>query len=335
MNTTMPISDHSVARSPARQAGFTLIEMMISVTIGLGLLAGLVGVLATSSSNSRSNDKTSELMTNGRYALNSIKQELREAGFRGYTWAEPDTVAPGALGALGNECRQGVNVSGSFISNTRQGIWGFNDANPFDAASAGNCITQYLAGNDVLVVRRLAPFPATALVANTVYFQSTYARGQVFRGAVAPVFGGAPTPLASFAVQVYVYYISPVTNTTTPEVPAVPSLRRVALSSTGAMVDELVASGIEHLQVQFGHLATNGATQYLNAQTAPLDSDSSNALSAVWDDVNSVRIWLLARNTLAEPGYANTQTYTMGGQDFVKNDGFRRQVFTTVVQLRN
>ena len=331
MNTTTPISSRSLARNPARQAGFTLIEMMISITIGLGLLAGLVGVLATSSSNSRSNDKTSELMTNGRYALNSIKQELREAGFRGYTWAEPD--APVGLGVPGNECLQGANVSGSFISNIRQGIWGFNDANPF----AANCIAaaRFAAGNDVLVVRRLAPFPATALVANTVYFQSTYARGQVFRGAVAPVFGGAPAPLASFAVQVYVYYISPVTNITTPEVPAVPSLRRVALNNAGAMVDELVASGIEHLQVQFGHLATNGATQYVNAQVAPLDSDSSNALSAVWDDVNSVRIWLLARNTLAEPGYANTQTYTMGGQDFVKADGFRRQVFTTVVQLRN
>ena len=334
MNTTTPIAVRPVSRRLARVAGFTLIEMMISITIGLGILAGLVGVLATNASNSRSNDKTSELMTNGRYALNSIKQELREAGFRGYTWSEPD--APGALGALVNECLQGANAAGSFVSNLRQGVWGSNDANPFSA----NCIpnTRY-AGDDVLVVRRLAPFPATALAANQLYFQSTYARGQVYRSTTAPVtapvFGGSPVPLASFAVQVYVYYISPVTNTAAPENPAVPSLRRLSLNSAGAMVDELVATGIEHMQVQYGYLATNGTTQYLNAGVSPLDTDSSNSLSAVWDDVNSVRIWLLARNTLTEPGYANSQTYTMGGQNFVKGDSFRRQMFSTVVQLRN
>ncbi len=88
---------HLHCRKPARhsrQSGFTLIEMMISITIGLAILAGLVGVLATNSSNSKTNDRTSELMTNGRYALNSIKQELREAGFRGYTWAEPSNAQP-------------------------------------------------------------------------------------------------------------------------------------------------------------------------------------------------------------------------------------------------
>ena len=48
------------------QACFTLIELMIAIAIGLVMLAGLVGVLATSASNSRSNDRTSEVMTNGR-----------------------------------------------------------------------------------------------------------------------------------------------------------------------------------------------------------------------------------------------------------------------------
>ena len=49
----------------------------------------------------------------------------------------------------------------------------------------------------------------------------------------------------------------------------------------------------------------------------------------------SVRIWLLARNVTPEPGYQNTQTYAMGDQSYTVNDSFRRQMFTTVVQLRN
>lgn len=49
-----------------------------------------------------------------------------------------------------------------------------------------------------------------------------------------------------------------------------------------------------------------------------------------------MRIWLLARNTTPEPGYTNTTPYTLGDQaQFIPNDGFRRQLFTTVVQLRN
>jgi hypothetical protein len=49
-----------------------------------------------------------------------------------------------------------------------------------------------------------------------------------------------------------------------------------------------------------------------------------------------MRIWLLARSATAEPGYVNTNSYLMGDQGaFVPGDGFRRQLFSTVVQLRN
>ena len=134
-----------------KEAGFSLIEMMIAITIGLVILAALVGVLATSSGNSPTNDRTSELMTNGRFALNSMKQELRQAGYRGYTSVDP--MPPVALGAISGECMESVVTAGTFVSNIRQGVWGANDSNPFPA----NCIptTNFASGNDILVVRRL------------------------------------------------------------------------------------------------------------------------------------------------------------------------------------
>jgi len=322
---------HPMTRRRSAQSGFTLIEMMISVTIGLGILAGLVGVLASTSGNSKTNDRTSELMTNGRYALNNIRQELRQAGFRGYTWAEPST--PGALGLVAgdNECLEAGAAQESFVTNLRQGIWGANDSNPF----AGSCIPAacMAANNDVLVVRRLAPIPAVALVANTVYFQTSYERGQVFRSTVSPVvpptFTGAPTPLAQFAMQTFVYYMSAA------EIPLVPALYRVSLQTDGSMARELVASGIERMQVQYGVLTTVPDTRYLDAGAGQLNATSFNPASSGWGDVNSVRIWLLARNTAPEPGYANTNTYAIGDQNVVVNDNFRRHLFTTVVQLRN
>ena len=329
--TTAPLFSAPSVRA-ARESGFTLIEMMISITIGLGILAGLVGVLATNSSNSRSNDRTSELMTNGRYALNSMKQELRQAGFRGYTWAEPS--AAGAV-AVTNECLQTGAGAGAFVGNIRQGIWGANDPNPNPFQDTCIPAANFLAGNDIVVVRRVASIPDPALDTGTVYFHSSYERGQIFQGVTAPTFGGPPAPLASFAVQAYVYYICPFTVAATVS-PRVPSLRRVGLRSDGVMADELVASGIERLQVQYGLLATNRNTQYLNAGDAPLTGSSFISTLTEWEEVNSVRIWLLARNTVAEPGYANTTEYPMGEVTFTApGDGFRRQLFTTVVQLRN
>ena len=350
MNCNTSISKSARPVGGGCESGFTLIEMMIAITIGLGILAGLVGVLAANSNNSRSNDRTSELMSNGRYALNSMKQELRQAGFRGYTWAEPNT--PGSLGTPGNECLEAGATPGAFVANIRQGIWGANNSNPF---SGGNnpCIptASYASGNDVLVVRRLAAIPAPTLNATSVYFRSSYAAGQIFRGTgtacplppistytapfnAAPCIPGSPfVDLSDFAVLIYVYYISPFTADETPRVPA---LYRVALQSDGSMSRELVASGIEHFQVQYGRLttATPPTTQFFDT----LDGSSFSTAASEWDNVNSVRIWLLARNETAEPGYVNNNSYVMGDQTYnfgASPDGFRRQVFSTVVQLRN
>lgn len=332
MNTSDPAFTGKLPWHPGRQSGFTLIEMMIAITIGLGILAGLVGVLATNSSNSRTNDRTSELMTNGRYALNSMKQELRQAGFRGYTWADPVLITPSALGTLTNECLAAGATAGSFVANIRQGVWGANNSNPF----SGSCLpaANFANGNDLIVVRRLSAI-AEAPSANKVSFRSSYATGQIFRGATAPTFPGSASPLATFAVQTYVYYISPFTVSAT-ESPMLPALYRVSLQSDGSMDRELVASGIEHLQVQYGKLSTTTpvTTQFLDTLTG----SSSDTVATDWDNVNAVRIWLLARNETAEPGYANTNVYVMGDQTYgfsAAPDGFRRQLFTTVVQLRN
>ncbi len=328
------MTDSSVplARQSVKQHGFTLIEMMISITIGLGILAGLVGVLASSSGNSRSNDRTAELLTNGRYALNSIKQEARQAGFRGYTWAEPGTPNPWVAPANASGCYEAGSSAGGFVSNIRQAVWGANDANPFSTTCIPN--ESYSANNDVLVIRRLASIPSATLAANTVYFQSTYERGQIFRGATPPVFSGTPTPLASFSLQTYIYYVSPFTVSAT-ESPLVPALFRMSLGVDGNMSRELVASGVERMQVQYGRLSTALDTQYLNAGVAPLNGGSADTTATGWDDIHSVRIWLLTRTAAAEPGYKNTDTYQMGDQTYTVDDGFRRQIFTAVVQLRN
>lgn len=299
-----------------------MVEMMISITIGLMIVAALIGVLSSNSRSTKTNERTSELQSNGRYALDHLKRELRHAGYRGYTWAEPNT--PTTAIAVTNECLDG-GAADDFVQNIRQGVWGANDSNPYTA----NCLpaASRLRG-DVLVIRRAANAPTTALAANTLYFRSTYSAGEVFQGTVEPAVSGSPTD--NFALQEYVYYIGKDDTNST-----IPALRRVSLQGN-AMLDEMVVSGIEHLQVQYGSYTTDLNTQYYDAGTAPdLTSTSSTLTPNGWDNVNSVRIWLLARNAKIENGYTNTNSYVMGDQTYTVNDSFRRQLFTAVVQLRN
>ena len=312
----------------ACNAGFSLIEMMISITIGLVIIGALVGVLASNARSSKTNDRTSELQSNGRYAMEHLVSELRHAGFHAYTPLS-NPLNSNAL-AITGACAG----SSAFVSNVRQGIWGANDSNPF----AADCIPNYRTG-DVLVIRRVAGQTTLSAsgVPNTVYLRSSYDSGMVFQfatlAAVPTVTGDANAE--NFALWQYVYYIGNDDTDAT-----IPALRRVRLATEtdptpGIMLDEMVVSGIEQMQVQYGVFnRTDDTTQYLDANG--ISGLSTDTIETPWDDVNAVRIWLLARNTKAEANYANTNTYRMGSFDYGPvNDSIRRQLFSTVVQLRN
>lgn len=334
MKTYTHICKQSQNSPRARMAGFSLIEMMISITIGLLIIIALISVLTSASSSTRTNDRTTELQGNGRYALDHLKLELRHAGYRGYTWAEPTLPLSTPIAVnFTNECLAGA-AAGTFIQNFRQGIWGANNASPF--SGAGDCLNgRYLRG-DVLVIRRVANAPTTALIPNTLYLRSTYNSGEIFQAPAAPVLTGMP--LADFAVQEHVYYIGRDDNNA-----AIPALRRRTLRLND-MVDEMVVSGIEQMQVQYGSATSDLNTRYYNAGEAPDLAGASTSVGATkngWDNVNSVRIWLLARGSRAEAGYVNTTInttgYVMGDITHTQaaSDSFHRQVFVTVVQLRN
>ena len=131
-------------------------------------------------------------------------------------------------------------------------------------------------------------------------------------------------PYEDFLLQTDIYYVSPYTTSST-ESPQVPALYRLSLGSGPAMTKQLIASGIENMQVQYGVLA-NGAVTFHDAAAV--------TAAAEWANVVAARIWLLARSTDAESGYSNTSTYAIGDQTITAADGYPRQVFPLVVQLR-
>jgi type IV pilus assembly protein PilW len=318
-----------------RNSGFSLVEMMIAITIGLAVIAALVGVLASNSRNSKTTENSSELQENGRYALSHLQRELRHADYRGYTWVAPEATTIAAT----TECLVAGAAAGSFVNHLSQGVWGSNDSNPF----AANCLQagSYQRG-DILVVRRVGSAnltSPTALVAGNVYFRSTFTKGQMFVAPASAVAAtGAPqnadntafgVPLADFLVNQYVYYIGKGDCVGGGDV-SYPALCRLSLLGT-TFTPELVVSGIEQMQVQYGLMPPNvGTTQWMDANGVLSDAD--------WEHVGAVRLWILARNARTEPdpGFQDSNAYRMGDITYgPMNDRYRRQVFTTVVQLRN
>jgi len=65
----------------SKQAGFTLIELMIAITISIILLNGVLKVFQSSKQTYRVTDNIGRVQENARYALDLLAQDIRQVGF--------------------------------------------------------------------------------------------------------------------------------------------------------------------------------------------------------------------------------------------------------------
>jgi type IV pilus assembly protein PilW len=310
-------------RPISRMQGFSLIELMIALTIGLVIMAAVMSVLYTASTNRQTHGRAVDLQANGRYALQVLRQDLQNAGFRGLAWTNvKENVFTAGVGAVGNDCGAGV------VTNILQPIWGDNDKNPFAA-----CISGYARG-DVLLVRRVSGAPvnvAAASEANALHLRTEFNRAELFVGKTPTQPWAGPTPFTDYRVDTVVYYIGACTTA-----PATTGLCRLRLTAEGGalrMRPELVASGIENMQVRYGR--ADFGTQQIQYRDAGGINGASNAEESEWNSVNSVRVWLLSKAPSADAGVSKSTKYDLGDVSLNFSDGFRREVFSTVVNLRN
>ncbi len=66
--------------SRLRHRGFTLIELMIGMTLGLFVVGGVVAMFLTSSSTAMNQQRLSQVLENGRYGAQILADELRKTG---------------------------------------------------------------------------------------------------------------------------------------------------------------------------------------------------------------------------------------------------------------
>lgn len=303
------------------QTGLSIAEMMISITIGLLILAGLTSVLLSNSRARTEIERSNRQIENGRYAMQLISDDLRLAGYL----AEFSPSAMTLPVALPDPCATGLTDLNNALMLHVQGY-----DNP-TTANIPSCLSDVKANTDILVIRRVSTCSAgasgcDAATNGTFYFQaslcsnSTELDTAITNNAsyVGHYYMLDTTPanltlhkrdcatladLHRFITQIYF-----IANNDNPG-DGIPTLKRAELlSSGGAPAFRVVpqVEGIDNLQLQYGIDST------LPRDGAPDIYKSNPANNTEWSQVVSVKINLLAKNTEATVGYVDQKTYTLG-----------------------
>lgn len=299
------------------QHGVTLIELLIAIGIGLVLVTLVLRSYGTASSSASVNAAVSEYQTNGRHALETLKREIRHAALHPLVWEAGQLATNSTVTARNYGCGAGI------ATDLMNGITASNDSNNY----AGSCLAagtdRRYARGDVLVLRRSALQASTSYDTNAPYVRVSYGAANLFLGGETPA--ELVAPVFDYRLVADTYFINEFTVSAT-ESPKVPALYRLTLSSGAnpVMVPQLVASNVEHLQLQFGQVMdATGGVRYFNADAV-----------TDWSKVGSVRVWMLLRSSSTEAGLVPA-TYVMGDVTYAPTDGYRRSVVSSTINLRN
>jgi type IV pilus assembly protein PilW len=305
-------------RHRASALGFTLVELMVAIALGLAVLTVVAQGFASVSSATRTSSAVAEAQTNGRHALEVLKREIRHAAFHPLVWSKDQLANDSTLEVTNFGC--GAN----FVNLVTEEVTGANDSNPYTSSCLKTASDRNYARGDVLVLRRTALEPATSFDQGAPYVSTSYGLASTFVGGTTTIPPDLPKPNFNYRLVSDVYFVNSFT-TSADEVPLVPALYRLRLSdgANPQMTPELVASNVEHMQVQYAVPDANGNLRYFNANTVP-----------DWRIVKTARIWLVVRESLPEPGFTSS-SYTVGDITYAPNDRFRRTVLSTTVAVRN
>ena len=300
--------------SPGREAGLSLIEMMVTLVIGAFLIIGVIAMFSQTRSTYRTNDTVARMQENLRFILSQMEPDIRMTGSWGMQNAGPNVEVPGGINVT---CADGTDVSGWVLDNLTPVAAG-NSA--YTLPCAPPAARPYRAGTDVLVLRHAsgAVSPATNGV---IQIQSDRSNSRVFANGVPPA------ACCIFNWQTDAYYVSSASSLGA----TVPSLRRMALAG-GVWQDEELVAGVENLQIQLG-VDTN-ADGVVDRYVDP-DNGLVNPL-AFPARVIAVRLWLLLRAEQPDLSFRDGTTYDFADvANYQPGDQLRRQLVSKTIVLRN
>lgn len=318
------------------ERGFTIVELMIAMVLGL-LLSGALVTIYTENRRSFNNDESMmRMQDDARQALRELVNDLSMAGF----WSDlilPTVIVPDGSLAVGTDCGPAGVANWVYRAVTpgttnSEALVTVDNATGANASANFSCIAagEFEAGTDVVGIKRvfgsrLAP---AAVVANRVYLRTNGTQGLLYlEPENVPPAVPVPAPFWEWEYHPSIYYIR---NFGVTAGDGIPTLCRKVLDFGGAvptMVDECLAQGIEDLQIEYG-IDTSGDGRPNGYVDDPTQAELQSAVTA--------RVFLLARTADPDRRYTNEKTYQIGNAPaFAPADNFYRRVYSVTVGLRN
>lgn len=338
-----------------KQNGFSLVELMVAIAIGMLIVAGLTGIFVNNSQARSEIEKANRQIENGRYAMQMITEDLRLAGF--YGEFDPTAITTPPV-TKPDPC---LTTPADLKTALPLHVQGYDNA----SSSTLSCLSDVRTGTDILVIRRTSTCVAgsancDAESAGTPYFQASLCNNATELGSssVSDFYGldsdtgnltrrkrDCTTLADKRRYLVHIYFIA--NNDKSSD--GIPTLKRAELGSGGSAPSFSIVplvEGVENLQIEYGIDSTCDATpdaysanidSYAPTYTAPCTAPALN-----WQNVISAKVNLLARNTEVSAGYTDAKTYSLGlkadgSANTVGpfNDNIKRHVYQAVVRMNN
>ncbi|MDR1855271.1 MAG: prepilin-type N-terminal cleavage/methylation domain-containing protein, partial [Azoarcus sp.] len=145
------MSLHGPHSSNAAQRGLTIVELMVSMTVGLLVLSLVTYTYMLNKQSWKFNEQDARIQDRGRYVMSMMNADLRLAGYRGCQ--RSTTPSLGAVGNLANLLDKGVDVAQNGDATKKLTIYG-------PVAGGNFSLTSALAVNDeptAIAVSALTP----------------------------------------------------------------------------------------------------------------------------------------------------------------------------------
>lgn len=318
-------------------AGFTLVEIMISLSVGIFLCTGILSVFTMMRGVSSDTLIMGQLQHNARLALTILRQDLQLVSFWGayqsQLSAEILAIPPPPV----NDCHGGNNYpnSGSFPV---QNDWPFSSlwAGTVDNAMMLNCLNDANLNTDILQVKRVigSPILFSEFRRNRFYLIAATNAAAIVSGAdnvnQYPVINHSQ----NWMYQHRVYYIADQQL----QQQKIPTLMRrrlvVNAQQVASMTTETVVDGIEYIRIMFGvDVDLDGRVDnYVGADQMLAEHWQQNSLGNNY--VRTARLYVMARSITGDLGYQNDGQYQLGDRLVLGNgDHYRRLLLTTTVIL--
>jgi len=342
------------------QGGYTIIELMVAITLGLMIIAALTTIFVSNTQTRDEIERANEQTENGRYAMQLLTDDLRNAGYL----AEFNPILLPPPATMPDPC---TTVLANLKAALPIAVQGTDNA-----ATIPTCLSDVKAGTDIIVVRRasacaVGTTDCDPVIAGAPYFQASgcTSAAELSSTNVANYYGlntdttqltlhqkdcNPPTTPGTLAAlhqyRTHIYFIA--NNDKNGD--GIPTLKRAELGAVGGVAAFTIVplvEGIENLQVEYGietATPTTGVASVFTADPASYGGCAGTVCIGYWRNTVAAKVYLLARNKKQTMGYTDgaVKTFAMGlNADGTANtagpfnDTYKRHLYASVIRLNN